>query len=103
MKKGSWEAVFGHLGTPEEVAEEWLKMQDEIAKLREELALCKLQGKMRNAGYLTDEERVAARVEALKGRITEACTRCSSGTMYLDSNGYSYFLRCNTCGHVPMD
>ena len=43
MKKGSWEAVFGHLGTPEEVAQEWEKTQDEIAKLRDELALCKLQ------------------------------------------------------------
>ena len=101
MKKGSWEAVFGHLGTPEEVAEEWLNMQDEIAKLKEELTACKTQEWKRR--HLSDEGRVSARVEALKGRVTEACTRCSGGTMFLDSNGYSYFLRCNTCGHVPMD
>lgn len=101
MKKGSWEAVFGHLGTPEEVAEEWLKMQDEIAKLKEELTACKTQEWKRR--HLSDEDRISARVEVLKGRVTEACTQCSYGTMYLDSNGYSYFLRCNTCGHVLMD
>lgn len=29
-KKGSWEDVFGHLGTPEEVANEWIAMRDKI-------------------------------------------------------------------------
>ena len=101
MKKGSWEAVFGHLGTPEEVAEEWLKMQDEIAKLKEELAACKIQEWKRR--HLNDEDRVSARVEALKGQVGSSCSRCRGGNMFLDTNGYSYFLRCNTCGYVPMD
>lgn len=102
IKKDSWEAVFGHLGTPEEVADEWLKMQEEIAKLREELAVCKLQEKVREAGSNTRLERVSARVEALKGQVGRPCSTCRHGTMFLDSNGYSYFLRCNTCHHVPM-
>lgn len=103
MKKGSWEAVFGHLGTPEEVAQEWERMQNEIAKLRDELAIYKLQEKVRELGGSSDKARVASRIEALKGQAGRPCSRCRGGNMFLDTNGYSYFLRCNTCSHVPLN
>jgi hypothetical protein len=32
--KGSWEAVFGHLGTPDEAGNEWHRIKDENDKLR---------------------------------------------------------------------
>ena len=103
MKKGSWEAVFGHLGTPEEVAQEWERMQDENAKLRDELAIYKLQERVRDLRGSSDEERIAYRIKALKDQVGRSCSRCRGGNMFLDTNGYSYFLRCNTCGHVPLN
>ena len=34
-----WEAVFGHLGTPDEVGNEWHKLLDRISKLERALRL----------------------------------------------------------------
>ena len=34
-----WEAVFGHLGTPDEVGNEWHKLLDRISKLERSLRL----------------------------------------------------------------
>lgn len=34
-----WEAVFGHLGTPDEVGNEWHKLLDRISKLERALHL----------------------------------------------------------------
>ena len=34
-----WEAVFGHLGTPDEVGNEWHKLLDRISKLERALYL----------------------------------------------------------------
>lgn len=32
--KGSWEAVFGHLGTPDEVGNEWLALAADAERYR---------------------------------------------------------------------
>ena len=34
-----WEAVFGHLGTPDEIGNEWHKLLDRISKLERALLL----------------------------------------------------------------
>lgn len=96
IKKGSWEALFGHLGTPEEVAREWMHMQ-------EELIVYRLQNKIKEIQEQgSDAERVRRRLDTLKGQVGEPCSRCLPGKMFLDTNGYSYFFRCDTCGLAPF-
>lgn len=94
VKKDSWEAVFGHLGTPEEVAQEWIEMQEELARY-------KLREKVQALKDGAANERAQSAI--LAGKVGRLCVRCFLGKLFLDTNGYNHFLRCNHCHHVPME
>lgn len=48
------------------------------------------------------KEKVERANEEKAKLVGTACWRCGQGHMFMDSNGYNEFLRCNQCRHVPM-
>lgn len=50
----------------------------------------------------SEARRRQALLAELEKRVGKACTNCSAGSMCLDTNGYTYFLRCYHCQYVPL-
>lgn len=96
MTKDSWEAVLGHLGSPEEVAQEWCRMQDELNAYKLKEVVNRVQS------YGSPAAHRNAVIAELRPHVGKTCTSCGVGSMYLDTNGYTYFLRCQHCQFVPL-